>query len=67
MTVHADGRVEVYLALLPARWTYVLGGIADYNAKMMDHCCSSVPSEEQQRRKKSRKNQVYAAVWIEKY
>ena len=34
MTVHADGRVEVYLALLPTHWTYVLGGIADYEAKM---------------------------------
>ena len=43
MTVYADGRVEVYLALLPTHWTYVLGGIADYEAKMVCQCYSSVP------------------------
>ena len=43
MTVHADGRVEVFLALLNARWTYVLGGIAEYEEKMAAHYDSSVP------------------------
>ena len=55
MTVYGDGRVEVYLDLLPAHWTYVLGGLAAYREKMKapeqkenaDHsvrlCCSSVP------------------------
>lgn len=43
MTVHADGRVEVCLALLSARWTYVLGGIAEYEENMARQRCTSVP------------------------
>ena len=44
MTVHADGRVEVYLALLPTHWTYVLDRSAlESEAFKMRQRCSSVP------------------------
>lgn len=33
MTVYQDGRVEVALNLLPAKWTYVLDGLEKYRAK----------------------------------
>ena len=43
MTVYRDGRVEVVLNLLPARWVYVLDGLEKYRAKIRAHDASSVP------------------------
>ena len=43
MTVYQDGRVEVALRLLPAKWTYVLDGLEKYRAKIGAHNASSVP------------------------
>lgn len=43
MTVYPDGKVEVFLNLLPVRWVYVLDGIADYEAKMRGLHASSLP------------------------
>lgn len=43
MTVHSDGRVEVALNLLPARWFYVLDGLADYERRKVVQSDSSVP------------------------
>lgn len=43
MTVYQDGRVEVALNLLPAKWTYVLDGLEKYRAKIGAHSASSVP------------------------
>lgn len=43
MTVYQDGRVEVALNLLPAKWTYVLDGLEKYRAKIRAHDASSVP------------------------
>lgn len=43
MTVYRDGRVEVVLNLLPARWVYVLDGLEKYRAKLGVHYASSVP------------------------
>ena len=43
MTVYRDGRVEVALNLLPAKWTYVLDGLEKYRAKIGVHGASSVP------------------------
>ena len=45
MTVYQDGRVEVALNLLPAKWTYVLDGLEKYRAKIRAHDASSVPRE----------------------
>lgn len=46
MTVYQDGRVEVALNLLPAKWTYVLDGLEKYRAKIGAHSASSVPTVE---------------------
>ena len=43
MTVYRDGRVEVVLNLLPAKWVYVLDGLEKYRAKIGCHDASSVP------------------------
>ena len=43
MTVYQDGRVEVALNLLPAKWIYVLDGLEKYRAKIGGHDASSVP------------------------
>ena len=43
MTVYRDGRVDVALNLLPAKWTYVLDGLETYRAKIRGHDASSVP------------------------
>ena len=43
MTVYQDGRVEVALNLLPAKWTYVLDGLEKYRAQIRAHDASSVP------------------------
>ena len=43
MTVYQDGRVEVALNLLPAKWVYVLDGLEKYRAKIGGHDASSVP------------------------
>ena len=43
MTVYRDGRVEVALNLLPAKWVYVLDGLEKYRAKIGGHDASSVP------------------------
>ena len=43
MTVYRDGRVEVALNLLPAKWVYVLDGLEKYRAKIRGHDASSVP------------------------
>jgi len=43
MTVHSDGRVEVALNLLPARWFYVLDGLAEYEHQKAVHSDCSVP------------------------
>lgn len=43
MTVYQDGRVEVALNLLPAKWTYVLDGLEKYRTKIRAHDASSVP------------------------
>ena len=43
MTVYRDGRVEVALNLLPAKWVYVLDGLEKYRAKIGVHDASSVP------------------------
>ena len=43
MTVYQDGRVEVVLNLLPAKWTYVLDGPEKYQSKAEAHSASSVP------------------------
>lgn len=44
MTVYRDGRVEVALNLLPAKWVYVLDGLEQYRAKIRAHDASSVPT-----------------------
>ena len=44
MTVYRDGRVEVMLNLLPAKWVYVLDGLEKYRAKLGVHYASSVPT-----------------------
>ena len=46
MTVYRDGRVEVALNLLPAKWVYVLDGLEKYHAKIGGHDASSVPTVE---------------------
>ena len=43
MTVYWDGRVEVALNLLPAKWVYVLDGLEKYRAQIGGHDASSVP------------------------
>lgn len=43
MIVYRDGRVEVALNLLPARWVYVLDGLEKYRVKIGSHDASSVP------------------------
>ena len=43
MTVYRDGRVEVALNLLPAKWVYVLDGLEKYRAQIGVHDASSVP------------------------
>lgn len=43
MTVYQDGRIEVALNSLPARWTYVLDGLEKYREKLGAHGASSVP------------------------
>ena len=43
MTLHSDGKVEVSLNLLPARWYFVLDGLAEYEAKKVGQCEASVP------------------------
>lgn len=43
MTVYRDGRVEVALNLLPAKWVYVLNGLEKYRDKIGGHDASSVP------------------------
>ena len=43
MTAYQDGRVEVALNLLPAKWMYVLDGLKKYRAKTEVHSASSVP------------------------
>ena len=43
MTVYQDGRVEVALNFLPAKWIYVLDGLEKYRAKIGGHDASSVP------------------------
>lgn len=43
MTVYRDGRVEVALNLLPAKWVYVLDGLEKYRDKIGVHDASSVP------------------------
>ena len=43
MTVYRDGRVEVALNLLPAKWVYVLDGLEKYRDKIGGHDASSVP------------------------
>ena len=43
MIVYRDGRVEVALNLLPAKWVYVLDGLEKYRAKIGGHDASSVP------------------------
>ena len=43
MTVDSGGRVEVALNLLPARWVYVLDGLAEYEAQKVGHYDASVP------------------------
>ena len=43
ITVYRDGRVEVALNLLPAKWVYVLDGLEKYRAKIGGHDASSVP------------------------
>ncbi|WP_455582890.1 recombinase family protein [Dysosmobacter sp.] len=43
MTVYNDGRVEVALNLLPARWYFLLDGLAEYHRQMAVHGDSSVP------------------------
>ena len=48
MTVYRDGRVEVALNLLPAKWTYVLDGLEKYRTKIEGHDASSVPTVEAQ-------------------
>lgn len=46
MTVSGDGRVEVVLNFLPARWFYVLDGLTEYECAMAAQSVSSVPTEE---------------------
>ena len=43
MTLHSDGKVEVSLNLLPARWYFVLGGLVEYEQKKMVQNASTVP------------------------
>ncbi len=43
MTVYRDGRVEVALNLLPARWYFLLDGLAEFQRQMAVHGGSSVP------------------------
>ena len=43
MIVYRDGRVEVALNLLPAKWVYVLDGLEKYRTKIGGHDASSVP------------------------
>ena len=43
ITVDSSGRVEVALNLLPARWIYVLDGLAEYRAQQTAQNLSSVP------------------------
>ena len=43
MTVYQDGRVEVALNFLPAKWIYVLDGLETYRATIRGHDASSVP------------------------
>ena len=43
MTVYRDGRVEVALNLLPAKWVYVLDGLEKYRTQIRGHDASSVP------------------------
>ena len=43
ITVYRDGRVEVALNLLPAKWVYVLDGLEKYRTKLGVHYASSVP------------------------
>ena len=43
MTVYGDGRVEVALNLLPARWYFLLDGLAEFQRQMAAHGGSSVP------------------------
>ena len=43
MTIHSDGKVEVSLNLLPPRWYFVLDGLAEYEAKKVGQCASTVP------------------------
>lgn len=43
ITVYSDGRVEITLNLLPARWFYVLDGLADYERRKVVQSDSSVP------------------------
>jgi len=43
MTLHSDGKVEVSLNLLPARWYFVLDGLAEYEAQKVAQNASTVP------------------------
>ena len=43
MTLHGDGTVEVSLNLLPARWYFVLDGLAEYEQNKVVQCEASVP------------------------
>ena len=43
MTLHSDGKVEVSLNLLPARWYFVLDGLAEYEAQKAVQNASTVP------------------------
>lgn len=43
MTLHSDGKVEVSLNLLPARWHFVLDGLAEYEAQKAVQNASTVP------------------------
>ena len=43
MTLHSDGKVEVSLNLLPARWYFVLDGLAEYEAQKVVQSASTVP------------------------
>ena len=43
MTLQSDGKVEVSLNLLPARWYFVLDGLAEYEAQKVVQNASTVP------------------------
>ena len=43
MTLHRDGKVEVSLNLLPARWYFVLDGLAEYEVQKAVQSASAVP------------------------